>query len=131
MPLTAASALLAAGCGLGLTGTTANETQSVTGQDSAGATVTWKFREGRLVEADAADVILGVASTSATTQDGDAIEFRLDFPAGATITCYGIVSPSPAGNGIVVSGTWLQHSGGIFGADSGTWRAPIQPTPGL
>ena len=52
------------------------------------------------------------------------IEFTIDFPAGATIVYVGTVQDPGASSIRVIAGTWTQQSAGVFGEDTGTWRAP-------
>ena len=97
----------------------------ISGKDSAGATIELEKRGDDLTAARVIDVVLGTGEGEIiSTTDGN-IEFTIEFPAGATITYRGQRAETGAPEYVVLSGTWRQHPGGVFGEDFGTWEATL------
>lgn len=96
------------------------------GTDSAGATIELEKWGSNLTRARVVDVVLGTGEAEIIS-DGGGIEFTIDFPAGAAITYRGWQTDAGKLDDVILSGTWRQHPGGIFGADFGTWEAPSRP----
>jgi len=77
-----------------------------------------EFTQARVI-----DVVLGTGETEINSTTDGVIEFTIDFPGGAAITYAGRREDTATPEDVVLSGTWRQHSGGVFGEDFGTWDA--------
>ncbi len=99
----------------------------IQGKDSAGATIELERRGNDLTRARVIDVVLGTGEAEIISDKDARVEFTIDFPGGATITYRGQQAEARALEDVMLSGTWHQHPGGVFGADFGTWEAPSLP----
>ena len=121
--LFAVAALFEAGCTGTFTGVTPPpDTETLRGTDSAGATIEIEKRGELFLRARVIDVVLGAGEAPATISGNGRVQFTIGFPAGATISYEGSFADPDSGSPALV-GTWVQHSGGIFGPDRGTWTA--------
>ena len=119
------SLVVIAGCGFHSSASrSAASVEIISGKDSAGAIVELEKRGDDLTRARVIDVVLGTGEAEIISTTDRRVEFTIMFPAGATITYVGQRAEDGALDDITVTGTWLQHPRGVFGADSGTWRAP-------
>jgi hypothetical protein len=124
--------LLVAGSGCGFDGTVLRSEPPVEilrGKDSAGATIELEKRGDDLTQARVIDVVLGTGEAEIISDKNGYIEFTINFPGGAAITYRGRQADAGELDDVMLSGTWRQHPGGIFGADFGTWEASL-PTSG-
>jgi len=127
----AISLVAASGCGLGQSALLPQKSvQIIRGKDSAGAIVELEKRGDDLTAARVIDVVLGTGEGDIISTTDRRVDFAIEFPAGPTITYVGQRAEDGALHDITVTGTWLQHPRGVFGADSGTWRAPSLTSDG-
>lgn len=127
----AATALLI-GTSCGLIGPTLPQGAAVTiirGKDSAGAIIELEKRGDDFTAARVMDVVLGTGEAEIVSTTDGTVEFTIDFPGGATITYRGRQADAGELDELMLSGTWRQHSGGVFGEDFGTWEVS-QPARG-
>ncbi len=101
----------------------------IRGKDSAGATIELEKRGDDLTQARVIDVVLGTGEAEIISDQEGQIEFTIDFPGGAAITYRGQQTDAGELDELMLSGTWRQHSGGVFGEDSRRWEAS-QPATG-
>ena len=121
--------IAASGCGLDWIGTwLAPPAEILHGRDSAGAAIELEKRGEELTRARVADAVLGTGEAEIISDADGQIEFTVDFPAGVVITYRGRQADATAFDDGVVSGTWRQHPGGVFGTDLGTWEAGGVPS---
>ena len=112
------------GCGLHYTAPRSSASlETIQGKDSAGATIELERRGYNLRRARVVDVVLGTAEAEILSAASGAVEFTVAFPGGASITYQGQRAVAGAPEGLMISGTWHQHAGGLFAADSGIWEA--------
>jgi hypothetical protein len=95
----------------------------IQGKDSAGATIELEKRGDEFAEVRVIDVVLGTGEAEVISDIDGHVEFTIDFPGGAAITYRGQQAGTGALEDVMLSGTWYQHPGGVFGADFGTWEA--------
>jgi len=99
--------------------------QIINGMDSAGAVMALETRGDEFTTARVIDVVLGSAESEIRSDEDGRLEFTINFPGGAAITYRGRQDDAGEGDDVLLSGTWRQHPGGVFGEDSGTWEAQI------
>ncbi len=95
----------------------------IRGRDSAGATIELEKRGDDLTRARVIDVVLGTGEAEIISTTDGGVEFTIDFPGGAAITYSGRQADTRDLDNVMLSGTWRQHPGGVFGEDFGTWDA--------
>lgn len=123
--LVALSITIEPSCGLDNSASrTEVSSEIIRGKDSAGATIELKKRGNDLTRARVIDVVLGTGEAEIISGNDGYVEFTLQFPGGPAITYRGQQAEVGALKDMMVSGTWHQHPGGVFGADLGTWEAP-------
>ena len=125
LAVVAVSLVVACGCGSGsIAFLPQTSVEIIRGKDSAGAIIELEKRGDHLTAARVIDVVLGTGEAEIISDQEGQIEFTIDFPAGATIVYVGTVQDPGASSIRVIAGTWTQQSAGVFGEDTGTWRAP-------
>ena len=102
-------------------------TETLTGKDSAGATIEIEKPGAELVRARVLDVVLGTGETLGSASSDGQIAFTIAFPAGVQISYEGIMSDTRDSGSPIITGTWVQHSAGLFGEDRGTWSVATVP----
>lgn len=98
----------------------------IRGTDSAGAVIELEKQGTDFVAARVIDVVLGTGEGEIVSTPEGIVEFTIEFPAGATITYRGSVSPQHTSSTLALRGSWAQLAGGIFAEDSGTWAVTSQ-----
>ncbi len=93
------------------------------GEDSAGAIVELRRVGEVFARARVTDMVLGSAEAEISLSGVNEISFTVKFPVGATVTYVGTVEEFSASDATVIAGNWTQHTSGIFGPDTGTWKA--------
>ena len=122
------SLVAASGCGSGQRASLPQASvEIIRGKDSAGATIELEKRGDDLTRARVIDVVLGTGEAEIISYEDGQLEFTIDFPVGATISYLGAIQDNGASSALTISGTWKQHSAGIFGEDAGTWEAATSP----
>ncbi len=91
------------------------------GMDSAGAQIEIGEMSQDVVHVRIEDPVLGFAEATAE-RTAEYLTFTVTFPVGAVITYTGTLESDGISDAPVVEGVWVQHAGGIFGHDEGTWR---------
>lgn len=121
--------IIGAGCVVGPFQADDNEVEVLTGTDSAGATVEITKQKDSPSKARVSDIVLGEGE-AAVTQDADRLTFTITFPAGVMITYAANVAAWEPALPDIIEGTWVQHAGGIFGEDAGTWAVKRESASG-
>lgn len=128
LTIVAVSLVVASGCGSGVNALLPQTSvEIIRGKDSAGATIELEKRGDNLTQARVIDVVLGTGDAEIISTADGVLEFTIEFPAGATISYVGAIQDNGDSSALAISGTWTQHSAGIFGEDAGTWHAPTNP----
>ncbi len=127
LAIVAVSLVAASGCGSGQSALLPQASvEIIRGKDSAGAIIELEKWGDDLTQARVIDMVLGTGEAEIISDEDGYIEFTIDFPGGAAITYRGRQADAGELDDVMLSGTWRQHPGGVFGADSGTWEAPSQ-----
>ena len=128
LAIVAVSLVVASGCGSGQRALLPQASvEIIRGKDSAGAIIELEKRGDDLARARVIDVVLGTGEAEIISDEDGQLEFTIDFPVGATIAYLGAIQDNGTSSALIISGTWKQHSAGIFGEDAGTWQAATSP----
>ncbi|MFQ5462655.1 MAG: hypothetical protein ACE5E5_08520 [Phycisphaerae bacterium] len=100
--------------------------QIIKGRDSAGAAIELEKRGDQFTTARVFDLVLGTGQSEIHSDEDGSLEFTIDFPGGTAITYRGRQVHADEADDVLLSGTWRQHPGGVFGEDIGTWEAQIR-----
>ena len=125
VPFACLSLVVASGCGSGQSALLPQASvEIIRGKDSAGATIELEKRGDDLTRARVIDVVLGTGEAEIISDANGHVEFTIDFPAGASVRYIGQLAHPDAPGAVTISGRWYLRSSGMFGVDTGTWRAP-------
>lgn len=113
-------AVIGTGCFVGSFSPIDHDLDLLVGNDSAGAEIQIANWGDDLATARVTDIVLGTAEAE-VARGSKQLSFTILFPAGVAITYTADVPDSGRTIPDVIEGTWIQHAGGIFGQDAGTW----------
>ena len=129
LPFASIPLIIGPGCLVGSLPPSEADVGVLVGQDSAGASIEIVKRAGKLSRATVSDIVLGTADAE-VSWDAERLSFTITFPAAVAITYTAQYADSGVSAGEAVEGTWVQHAGGLFGEDAGTWAVKRESPSG-